>query len=439
MQIHLSALGCRLNEAELEQWAAAFVKAGDQIAGDIEQADVMVMNTCAVTKEAVRKSRQKIQRLQRENPSAKLVVSGCYSELSNPEDLAELGIDLVVPNSRKEELVEMTRTAFDRQDMPQSATFPAESALFTRNRHRAFIKIQDGCRYRCTFCIVTVARGAERSRTIQDIVNEVRELHANDVKEVVLTGVHVGGYGSDLDADLASLVQALIDDTDIARIRFASVEPWDLSPGFIDLFENQRVLPHMHLPLQSGSDSVLRRMARRCKTADFAQLTQSLRQAVPQFNITTDIIAGFPGETDAEWQESLSFIETQKFGHIHAFTYSEREGTKAASLPDAVPMAIRHQRSKQLHELAESLKTTQLEASAGQRVNVLFERGKQLETSSGDIWQHQGYTPNYQRVVVQSHVDLANQILPTVITGVHNNRLTGVVADSQEVNVEAVS
>lgn len=433
LQIHLSALGCRLNEAELEQWASAFAKAGDQIVTDANTADVLVMNTCAVTREAVRKSRQKIQRLQRENPLAKLVVSGCYSELSESAELAELGIDLVVPNARKDELVYMTREAFANPQMPQSATLPAEAALFTRNRHRAFIKIQDGCRYRCTFCIVTVARGAERSRTISDIVDEVRELQANQVKEVVLTGVHVGGYGSDLDTDLDALVKALLNDTDIPRIRFASVEPWDLSDGFIDLFSNPRVQPHMHLPLQSGSDTVLRRMARRCKTADFAALTSSLRSRVPHFNITTDIIAGFPGETEAEWQESMAFIETQQFGHIHAFTYSEREGTKAAGLPDSVEMSVRQMRSRELHTLGESLKLAQLQASVGEHMNVLFERGKQVMDADGNpIWQHQGYTPNYQRVVVQSPTNLANQILSTTLTGVENNRLTGLVAPIEE-------
>lgn len=429
MRIHLSALGCRLNEAELEQWAAAFVRAGDQIATNVENADVMVMNTCAVTREAVRKSRQKIQRLQRDNPTAKLVVSGCYSELSEGAELAELGIDLVVPNSRKDNLVQLTHEAFQRPDMPQSATFPAEAALFTRNRHRAFIKIQDGCRYRCTFCIVTVARGAEVSRTIADIVAEVRQLQADQVREVVLTGVHVGGYGSELDTNLASLVKALLDDTDIDRIRFASVEPWDLSPGFTGLFANPRVQPHMHLPLQSGSDTVLRRMARRCKSADFAQLTQHLREAVPHFNITTDIIAGFPGESDSEWQESLDFISTQNFGHIHAFTYSEREGTKAATLPDPVPMAVRQQRSRQLHELGNALKNTQLQSSVGQCVDVLFERGKQIENEGELTWQHQGYTPNYQRVIVQSRVNLANRLLTTRLNGVSNNKLTGTLAE----------
>jgi threonylcarbamoyladenosine tRNA methylthiotransferase MtaB len=227
VRIHLSALGCRLNEAELEQWATAFKGAGDQITNRTDDADVLVMNTCAVTKEAVRKSRQKLQRLQRENPSAKLVVSGCYSELAPATEMAELGVDLIVPNTQKDNLVALTRSAFTDPGMPQAATIPATTALFNRNRHRAFIKIQDGCRYRCTFCIVTVARGAERSRTISDIIDEVQQLQSEDVKEIVLTGVHVGGYGSDLDTNLDSLVKALLAETDIPRIRFASVEPWD--------------------------------------------------------------------------------------------------------------------------------------------------------------------------------------------------------------------
>ena len=424
MRIHLSALGCRLNEAELEQWATAFTKAGDQIATEPADADVLVLNTCAVTREAVRKSRRQLLRLQRENPQAKLVVSGCYSELEPATALAELGVDLVVPNTRKDDLVPLTRKTFAEVSMPQAATLPANAALFTRNRHRAFIKIQDGCRYRCTFCIVTVARGAERSRTISDIVEEVCTLVANDVREV-LTGVHVGGYGSDLNTNLDALVRALLNDTDIPRIRFASVEPWDLSPGFLDLFDNPRVQPHMHLPLQSGSDTVLRRMARRCKTADFNALTESLRNAVPNFNVTTDIIAGFPGETEQEWADSLAFIATQEFGHIHAFSYSEREGTKAATLPDSVPMEVRQQRNRQLHELAEQLKTDQLTRSIGTVADVLWERGRQSTSDQGqNVWTHQGYTPNYHRVRIESTVDLANRILPVKLTGIESGKLT---------------
>ncbi len=426
MRIHLSALGCRLNEAELEQWATAFTGAGDQITTSPDDADVMVMNTCAVTREAVRKSRQKLQRLQRDNPAAKLVVSGCYSELAPASDMAELGVDLVVPNTQKDKLVALTREAFAQPDMPQAATIPATTALFNRNRHRAFIKIQDGCRYRCTFCIVTVARGAERSRTVEDIVNEVRRLESEDVKEIVLTGVHVGGYGSDLDIDLDGLVKALLEQTGIPRIRFASVEPWDLSPGFLDLFENPRVQPHMHLPLQSGSDTVLRRMARRCKTESFNELTQSLRAAVPNFNVTTDIIAGFPGETEDEWNDSMAFIGTQGFGHIHAFTYSEREGTKAATLSDSVPMAVRQERSRQLHELAETLKHAQLQRSIGDTADVLWERGREVTSEDGiTLWRHQGYTPNYQRVITLSSTDLANQILPVKLLSIDNGKLMG--------------
>jgi len=431
VRIHLSALGCRLNEAELEQWATAFKSAGDQITTESDNADVLVMNTCAVTKEAVRKSRQKLQRLQRENPSAKLVVSGCYSELAPAADMAELGVDLIVPNTQKDKLVSLTRTAFADPGMPQAATIPAATALFNRNRHRAFIKIQDGCRYRCTFCIVTVARGAERSRSITEIIEEVQRLQSENVKEIVLTGVHVGGYGSDLKTDLASLVKALLAETDIPRIRFASVEPWDLSEGFLDLFENKRVLPHMHLPLQSGCNTVLRRMARRCKTEDFNSLTESLRNVVSEFNVTTDIIAGFPGETEQEWKDSLAFIATQKFGHIHAFTYSEREGTKAASLPNSVPMPIRQERSRQLHALAERLKQTQLENSIGKTADVLWERGRKTESSNGSsIWRYMGYTPNYQRVVTFSNHDLANQILSTDLTSIEDGKLVGKIASA---------
>ncbi len=426
MRIHLSALGCRLNEAELEQWAGAFDAAGDQISATAEDADVLVLNTCAVTKEAVRKSRQRVHRLHRANPSAKLVVSGCYSSLESPQALAELGIDLVVPNSDKDNLVELTRAEFQQPNMPQSATVPAESALFKRNRHRAFIKIQDGCRYRCTFCIVTVARGAERSRRIETLVNEVQNLSESGVHEVVLTGVHVGGYGSDLDTNLFELITALLNDTDISRIRFASVEPWDLSPEFLTVFSNSRVQPHMHLPLQSGSDTVLRRMARRCKTEDFRQLTDNLREQVPDFNITTDIIVGFPGETEQEWHQSINFIDSMDFGHIHIFSYSEREGTKAASLPNQVPKSVRAERSRELHEVAATQKQRVLRKmmSTAQTPLVLWERGE--KQPDGQL-KHWGYTPNYLKVCTISEQDLTNLVLPTKLLSVEQGLFNGTV------------
>jgi len=426
VRIHLSALGCRLNEAELEQWAGTFSAAGDKICASAEDADILVLNTCAVTKEAVRKSRQRVQRLHRANPEAKLVVSGCYSSLESPHALAELGIDLVVPNTDKDNLVALTRAEFQQPSMPQSATFPAQTALFQRNRHRAFIKIQDGCRYRCTFCIVTVARGAERSRSVETLVREVQNLSESGVHEVVLTGVHVGGYGSDMDTNLFTLVTALLSDTDIARIRFASVEPWDLSPEFFTLFDNPRVQPHMHLPLQSGSDAVLRRMARRCKTADFNQLACTLRDQVADFNITTDIIVGFPGETEQEWQESIDFINKMNFGHIHIFSYSEREGTKAARLPNQVPKSTRARRSKELHTLAATQKqnvmSSMLCIAQSKTPLVLWERGEQQPDGR---FKHWGYTPNYLKVSTISEQNLTNLVLPTKLLSVDQGLFNG--------------
>ncbi|MEN8260273.1 MAG: tRNA (N(6)-L-threonylcarbamoyladenosine(37)-C(2))-methylthiotransferase MtaB, partial [Pseudomonadota bacterium] len=334
MHVHLKTLGCRLNEAELETWAQEFQGAGMNISRDPQQADLIVLNSCAVTQQAVRKSRQMIRRIHRDNPTAKLVVSGCYVTL-NPDEAAQtLGVDLVISNADKNRLVELTQRELALESMPALSTEPAEVSLFSRGRQRAFVKVQDGCRYRCTFCIVTVARGAERSRAIKDIVDEINRLHQQGIQEAVLTGVHLGGYGGDLDTGLDTLINAILTDTEIPRLRLGSLEPWDLPKSFFKQFQNPRLMPHLHLPLQSGCDSVLRRMARRCKTEEFACLAEQARREIPDINITTDIIVGFPGETEEEWRSGLNFIEKIGFGHIHIFSYSKREETKAASMPE---------------------------------------------------------------------------------------------------------
>lgn len=409
MNIHLKALGCRLNEAELEQWSQKFRSNGHQIVQSSPDADVVVLNTCAVTNEASAKSRRLMNRLYRDNPAAKLVVSGCYATLQADEVADNLGVDLVVPNDQKDQLPEQVMKAFELPIMPKIVTEPGESGLFIRGRHRAFIKIQDGCRYRCTFCIVTVARGAERSRQEADIIDEINQLSQQGIQEIVLTGVHVGGYGSDLDnSTLYSLVQRVLAETDIPRIRFASVEPWDLPDNFFALFSDSRLMPHMHLPIQSGADSVLRRMARRCKTGEFTTLLEQARRDVPGFNVTTDIIVGFPGETEEEWAETLAYVEKTGFGHIHIFTYSEREGTKAARLDNRVAEPVRKQRSQTLHQLAERLKKNWLQRQLGQSVNVLWERCRE----EGGQAFYSGYTPNYCKVIAQTDtvVALENKI-----------------------------
>jgi threonylcarbamoyladenosine tRNA methylthiotransferase MtaB len=388
--VHLKTLGCRLNEAELETWARQFRQLGHGITADPGCADLLVINTCAVTGEAVRKSRQLIRRAQKNNPQAKLVVSGCYASL-NPDAVDAIpGVDLLVDNRQKDRLPALVDEQLSDAIMPAIATEPGENPLFSRGRQRAFIKVQDGCRYRCTFCIVTRARGEERSRPVDDIVDEINALHAQGISEAVITGVHLGGYGSDLDVDLHDLVTAILERTGIPRLRLGSLEPWDIPGNFWELFDNPRLMPHLHLPLQSGSDTVLRRMARRCKTADFSALVASARERVPQLNITTDIIVGFPGETALEWQQTLDYLRSFDFGHIHIFAYSPRPDTKAAGLPNPVPEEIKKARSRELHTLLETMRHEQLEKQLGQTVDVLVENA-----SDGKFW---GYTPNFIRV-----------------------------------------
>ena len=348
MRIHLKTLGCRLNEAELETWSREFQNQGHQITRHLEEADLVVMNTCAVTAEAVKKSRKLMHRAHRQNPKAKLVVSGCYTSLDPTETAESLGVDLIVNNSEKDRLVEIVQRELHLHAMPELATVPGENSLLTRGRQRAFIKVQDGCRYQCSFCIVTVVRGEERSRPISEVVDEINALHAQGIQEAVLTGVHIGGYGSDNDSSLTELISEVLNQTSIPRLRIGAVEPWDLPAGFWELFENPRFMPHLHLPLQSGADSVLKRMARRVKSSEFETLVQQAREQVPDFNITTDIIVGFPGETEEEWQQTMAFVEHIGFGHLHIFAYSPRPGTRAVTLPNPVSRDVIRDRSQEL-------------------------------------------------------------------------------------------
>lgn len=417
MQIHLKTLGCRLNEAELESWAEGFQANGHSLTNQPETADILVVNTCAVTQEAVKKSRQIIRRTHRNNPNAKLVVSGCYATLDEQIQNDIPGIDLLVNNQQKDKLVDITLKELNHETMPVISTEPGESSIFKRGRNRAFIKVQDGCRYRCTFCIVTVARGSERSRSIEDVIKQINQFYKQGIQEVVLTGVHIGGYGSDIDSNLYQLIKQILIETDIPRVRLASVEPWDLHDNFFSLFTNKRLMPHMHLPLQSGSDSVLKRMARRCKTNDFKALIQQARNQIDNFNVTTDIIVGFPGETVQEWQDSIRFIEEIGFSHIHIFTYSKRDGTKAATLAEPVELAIKKERSRELHALSKSMRQTFLKQQVGKEYSVLWEM-----LNENNRWT--GYTDNFIRVELNENSlsdNLENSISKVLLTDLNND------------------
>ena len=418
MLVHLRTLGCRLNEAELESWAQAFQKAGHQITREQNEAQLIIVNSCAVTQDAVRKSRQLIRRIHRDNPSAKIIASGCYVTLNSDEAAELLGVDLIVSNQDKEQLVELAIKELDIPTMPAMSTEPGAISLFSRGRQRAFVKVQDGCRYRCTFCIVTVARGEEKSTAIEQVVQDVNRLVEQGINEVILTGVHLGGYGADIEQNLAGLITAILEQTAVPRLRLGSLEPWDLPDNFFALFANPRLMPHLHLPLQSGSDSVLRRMARRCQTEEFSQIIKEARTQVPHINITTDIIVGFPGETEQEWQDSFDYIKAIGFGHIHIFTYSTRADTKAATLPGQVPNAIKKQRSQQLHKLAATMKQAFFSQNQGQTFDVLWEgQTEEVNTHSHKVF---GYTPNYLRVAttINNGQSLENQLLATKIVDI---------------------
>jgi threonylcarbamoyladenosine tRNA methylthiotransferase MtaB len=412
MRVNLKTLGCRLNEAELETWARQLQAGGDRLVGDGSETDLVIFNSCAVTEDAVKKSRYLIRKTHRENPTAKLVVSGCYATLQPQEAAAILGVDLVVANTDKPRLVEIVRDRLDFAAMPAASEAPGDCALFALGRQRAFIKVQDGCRYRCSFCIVTLARGEERSRGTDEIVEEIDGLHGQGIPEVVLTGVHLGGWGSDLGLRLEDLLEAVIRRTAVPRIRIGSLEPWELTDRLFELLAEPRVMPHLHLPLQSGCDAVLRRMARRCRTGDFAVLTERARAAVPDLNVTTDIIVGFPGETEDEWRQSLDFVATQGFGHIHIFGYSPRAGTKAATLPDPVPDSIKKARSRELQQRLREQQPALLERWRDSVVPVLWEAGEATDPTGRR--RYFGYTPNYFKVaaLMDESASPTGRILP---------------------------
>ncbi|NEX21724.1 tRNA (N(6)-L-threonylcarbamoyladenosine(37)-C(2))-methylthiotransferase MtaB [Thiorhodococcus mannitoliphagus] len=414
-RVKLQTLGCRLNEAELEAWGERFQRQGLQVVAEGEPADLVVINTCAVTQEAVRKSRQILRKSHRALPTARLVISGCLASLEADALAREAGVDLVVSNADKDRLVDIALETLEIPAMPELAVTDVASPLFARGRQRAFVKVQDGCRYQCTFCITTQARGDERSRPMDEVVEAIKRLHGSGVKEVVLTGVHLGGYGIDLGADLAGLIERVLTETEIPRLRIGSLEPWDLPDAFWDLFQDPRLMPHLHLPLQSGSDAVLKRMARRCKTHEFARLVARGRQCVPDLNVTTDIIVGFPGESDADWRQTLDFAAAMAFGHIHIFSYSPRAGTLAAKLSDPVDAAIKKARCQDLQGLLRCSKLAVMRAQIGKRVSLLHES----PSKERDQPWRAGYTPNYLPVrLVGSPGEAGNRILDVELTEV---------------------
>jgi threonylcarbamoyladenosine tRNA methylthiotransferase MtaB len=416
MRIYLESLGCRLNYAETVALGRELAGAGHVLAASAEQADVCVLNSCAVTGEAARKSRQLARHMARSNPSARLLLTGCYATLEGEAAAALPNVALVVGNARKDQLLSVigdfgepsppADSMQGSQDEPSGlpGALPLDGAPFpadARGRTRAYVKVQDGCHNRCTFCIVTVARGDEHSRPIDAVVDEINGLHAEGYQEAVLTGVHLGAYGRDLGTDLRSLVSALLTDTAIPRLRLSSLEPFDLAPEFFDLWGqgSGRLMPHLHLPAQAGSEVIVRRMGRRNRVLDFEALARAARERIPGLTITTDLIAGFPGETDDDFEKTVSFARRIGFAHLHVFTYSARAGTAAARFDGQVPQAERRRRSRVLSELDAELGRAIRRSFVGDQRAVLWENS--IPGGNGAaLWT--GLTDNYLRVVAES-------------------------------------
>src|SRR5581483_9676306 len=342
MKIYLDTIGCRLNQSEIESMARQFRAAGHEIVATAAGADTAVVNTCAVTAEAASDSRGRIRRIARAGVN-EIVATGCWTTLQPREAAALPNVIRVISNDRKEFLVaETLNLPLETFDLEPLNRVPLPGI---HRRTRAFIKAQDGCDNHCTFCITTVARGVSRSRPVADVVNDVQFALDGGSKEIVLTGVHLGSWGQDFNKHLRDLVKAVLRETDVPRLRLSSLEPWDLDADFFALWEDPRLCQHLHLPLQSGCAATLRRMARKTTPASFRDLVADARQAMPDAAITTDVIAGFPGETEAEFAESLDFIREMNFAGGHAFTYSPRPGTGAARMGGQVRPEVRKERN----------------------------------------------------------------------------------------------
>ena len=413
-----------MNQSEIEILARQFTAAGHSLVADPADADLAVVNTCTVTSAAAADSRKIIRRISRKGVK-NIISTGCWSELCPEQALDLPGVTRVVSNTEKGQLVSdlltLDSVEFDRDPL-QRVTIPG-----SRQRTRAFIKAQDGCRHHCTFCITTVARGDSRSETAETVIKEIDAAVQAGIKEVVLTGVQLGSWGKDFDSTwgLQDLVRKVLKDTDIPRLRLSSIEPWDVQPALIELLRDSRVARHLHLPLQSGSAATLRRMARAINPEQFALLVDNIRSIVPEIALTTDILVGFPGETEEEFKESFDFISQMDFAAGHVFSYSAREGTPAADFQDQIPHPIRKKRSAEIRELLNNSGETYRRHFLGSELVVLWEQVDEITQRAV------GLTDNYLRVETHASQDLWNTFSRMKITELTHEGVLGEILDPE--------
>ncbi len=401
-------LGCKLNQADSESLARELAAAGCRVVDRPAAADAFIINTCSVTHVADRKSRHLARLARRLSPGAAVALTGCYVEAAGPTASDALGVDLVLANREKPVLVERLLAALP----PHSDAALTSSRLHGRPRTRAFVKVQEGCNDVCAFCIVPRTRGRERSVPVEDVVASVRERERDGVLEVVLTGTQLGAYGRDLDplSGPAAVIRAVLSETAVPRLRFSSLQPQDITPELVALWDDPRLCRHFHLALQSGSDAVLGRMRRRYTVDQFSHALALIREHVPEAAITTDVIAGFPGETEAEFEETHAFCREAEFAALHVFPYSRRSGTGAARMPLQVPEGVKRNRVERLLALSAELKAAFLARFQGRLTPVLWETCHHDGERGLPLWE--GLTDNYIRVFARSGEELRNRIVP---------------------------
>jgi len=416
MKIAFHTLGCKVNTYETESISKIFIDNGYTRVKDNEFADVYVINTCTVTNQASSKSRKSIRKLIKMNPEAIIAVMGCYSQVSEEEVSAIEGVDIIIGTTHREHLYELvTRVKREREkisevkDVSRYREFDKVNVTnFTENT-RAFLKIQDGCNNFCTYCIIPFARGRVRSRQKEEVLNEANTLVNNGYKEIVLTGIHTGAYGVDLDNySLFDLLKDLSKIKNLKRIRISSIEINELTPEIIDLIaNNEKFARHLHIPLQSGSDEILAKMHRKYNKDQFLRMITHIRQKVENIAITTDVIVGFPSETDENFLEMKEFIEECSFSELHVFPFSKRNGTKAALIKDQINGIKKTIRVNELLELNDKLAINYIKSQINP-LSIIFETSDEKYTY--------GHTSNYLKVAVENDVSLHNQMKTCIIT-----------------------
>ncbi|MDE6918974.1 MAG: tRNA (N(6)-L-threonylcarbamoyladenosine(37)-C(2))-methylthiotransferase MtaB [Lachnospiraceae bacterium] len=414
-------LGCKVNSYEMDAMLQALRQKGYQIVPFDEKADIYIVNTCTVTNIADRKSRQMLHRAKKTNPEGLVVAVGCYVQTDTEAVEADSAVDLLIGNNRKKDLVEILESYLDgvvREsviDISHTAEYEEMRLVTTTEHTRAYIKIQDGCNQFCTYCMIPYARGRVRSRRSQDVLDEIRGLVSAGYKEFVLTGIHISSYGMDLGMSLLDLVQAIDKVEGVERIRLGSLEPRIVTKAFADSLAGlAHICPHFHLSLQSGCETVLQRMNRHYTPAQYLDGVRFLRGAFVHPAITTDVIVGFPGETQEEFEACRQFVEEADFYEMHIFKYSRRRGTKAAAMPGQVEETVKTARSSVLQSVERRASKRFRSYYVGQDVEVLFEEKKEI--MGREYWL--GHTGEYVKAAVSDQGRaLENQLLTGKITG----------------------